>query len=135
MTTTHIVTDPATGRVVSTQDLADSFAPVLLGRQTAVALQAGRITSGTISGTGGTAGTIILGDVVFALSGTFTGAAQLERSFDGGTTYVPLRDEQGNLVQLAIPGEIKVTETEGGVLYRLNCTALSAGTIAWQVGR
>lgn len=135
MTTIHLLTDPVTGRVMSTQDLADNYAPILMGSQTAVALQAARVTSGTISGTGGTAGAAILGDVLFAISGTFTGAVQLERSFDGGTTYVPARDELGGLVQLALPGEIKVSETEGGVLYRLNCTALSAGTIAWQVGR
>ena len=135
MTTTFVVTDAATGRVVSTQILADNFAPVLMGNQAAVAVQAGRLAFGSIVGTGGATAVALLGDVVWAASGTFTGAVQLERSFDGGTTWVPLRDEQGALIRLTIPGEIKVSETEIGVLYRLNCTALSAGTIAWQVGR
>lgn len=135
MTQTHLIQDRTTGRIVGTVSLPDSFTPALLAGQVAVNLSAGQIAAGTISGTGGTTGQVILGDVVFALSGTFTGVVQLERSFDGGTTWIPVRDEAGALIALAVPGEFKVSETEGGTLYRLNCTALSAGTIAWQVGR
>jgi hypothetical protein len=75
----------------------------------------------------------------FAVWGTtptsaWTGSVQLERSFDGGVT--PLICGIGGAGQPAIysgatlagnPVNVVASEPELGMLYRLNCTALSAG--------
>lgn len=67
--------------------------------------------------------------------GQYTGSVQLERSFDGGTT--PVICGVGGAGQQAIYAtgtqvSIVISEPEKGMLYRLNCTALSVGTINWR---
>ena len=66
----------------------------------------------------------------------YTGSIQVERSFDGGSTW--LVANVGGAGALAIytagtPLNLTFGEPEKGVLYRLNCTALSAGTIAYRM--
>lgn len=62
------------------------------------------------------------------IAGTFTGAAVVERSFDGGTTAVPLTS-LGAPVQFAGPSSEVLEAPEEGVLYRIRAATLSAGTI------
>lgn len=74
---------------------------------------------------------------------TFTGAAvdyvgtvQLERSFDGGQTWIVCGvGGQGALAQWATgtPVSCVVGEAEAGVAYRLNCTAYTSGTINYRL--
>jgi hypothetical protein len=58
--------------------------------------------------------------------------AQLERSFDGGTTFVPVT--LPNVATLAAftassaGVSFRHAEPEAGVLYRLNCTAFTSAT-------
>lgn len=95
------------------------------------------VVSGTLSATG--AGSTILaptGATVLNVSawGTFSGTVQVERSFDGGTTWLPLsRDVVGSAASFTAPFSLQVRETESGVLYRLNCTAYSSGPISYRL--
>lgn len=68
----------------------------------------------------------------------FTGSIQLERSFDGGQTW--LVANVGGSGTLAIytagtPVNLTFGEPEKQVLYRLNCTALTAGTINYRLSQ
>lgn len=102
-------------------------------------------TWATFSGTSGTfafapgysAASVLAGSAVAATFGSVAVAAtvQLEKSYDGGYTWVICG--VGGAGQQAIyvnPQAFSVawTEVEKGVLYRLNCTAYSSGTIAYR---
>jgi hypothetical protein len=65
---------------------------------------------------------------------TFTGTIQLERSFDGGHTWIPCYIWQGG-AQLKWTGAIstELMEPEKSVLYRLNCIAFTSGTINYRI--
>lgn len=64
-----------------------------------------------------------------AITGTFVAMLQLERSFDGGTTYAPLSGSTiGTTATFTAPTTFVGNETERGVLYRVNCTAYTSGT-------
>lgn len=74
---------------------------------------------------------------------TFTGAAivysatvQLERSFDGGATWIVCNvGGSGQLAQWAAGTPVNITfgEPEKNVLYRLNCIAFTSGTINYRI--
>lgn len=64
-----------------------------------------------------------------AIWGTFVATVAVERSFDGGTTWVPVsRDMIGTATAFTVPASVQITETESGVLYRLNLSAYTSGT-------
>ena len=75
----------------------------------------------------------------------FTGAAidysatvQLERSFDGGNTWVVGNiGASGTLAQWSTGTPVSLTfgEPEKSVLYRLNCTAYTSGTINYRISQ
>jgi hypothetical protein len=66
--------------------------------------------------------------------GTFSATAQIERSFDGGTTWLPVsRDVVGTVAVFTASFTTQVVETESGVLYRLNCTAYTSGTANYRL--
>lgn len=96
------------------------------------------VVAGTLGSA--TAGSSILapttGGAVLNVSvwGTFNATAQLERSFDGGATWLPVsRDIVGSGAVFSAPFSLQVRETESGVLYRLNCTAYTSGTINYRL--
>lgn len=62
------------------------------------------------------------------IAGTFTGAAVVERSFDGGETAIAL-SSLGAPVQFAGPASEVLEAPEEGVLYRVRCVSLSSGQI------
>ena len=70
-----------------------------------------------------------------SLWGTFSGGAQLERSFDGGTTWLPITAAGTQLYKWTGPASEVVDEAEYGVLYRLNCTAYTSGTINYRISQ
>lgn len=75
---------------------------------------------------------------------TFTGAAisyvanvQLERSFDGGRTWIVCNIGAGTLAQFTAGTPVSITfgEPERQMLYRLNCIAYTSGTINYRVSQ
>lgn len=66
--------------------------------------------------------------------GTFTGTVLLERSTDGGATWLPCSvDGTGALAQYTAAALVQGLEVEAVALYRLNCTSYSSGTINWRL--
>ena len=68
----------------------------------------------------------------------YTGTVQLERSFDGGATWIVCNiDRAGTLAKWATGTPVSQTfgEPEKNVLYRLNCTAYSAGVINYRISQ
>ena len=73
----------------------------------------------------------------------FTGAAlnysatiQVERSFDGGSTWIVANIGGGGTVasySTGTPVSVTFGEPESQVLYRLNCVAYSSGTINYRI--
>ncbi len=72
-----------------------------------------------------------------ALVFTGTGTMVLEKSFDGGTTWLTVRDGVGSTAQAAsYTASVSLTffEPEQGVLYRWNCTLHGGtGAIAYRI--
>lgn len=69
-------------------------------------------------------------------NGAWVGTVRLERSFDGGTTPIVCGVGGGGQQASWTTGtdlSLVVGECEKGVLYRLNCTAWTSGTINWRM--
>ena len=95
----------------------------------AAPLVAGSFTSSTTG-----AAQTFWGYLNVSVWGTFVGTVQLERSFDGGTTWIVIsRDVVGALSPLTAPGSFVTFEPEHQVQYRLNCTAYTSGTISYRL--
>jgi len=69
-----------------------------------------------------------------ALRGTFVGTVQLEASFDSGTNWIPVT-ALGTSITFTGPCKEVFEEPEAGVLYRLNCTAYTSGTINYRLSQ
>lgn len=68
-----------------------------------------------------------------AVWGTFVGTVTIDRSFDGGATWINLsRDTSGTNNGFSAPFTLVFEEPEAGILYRFNCTAYTSGTINWR---
>lgn len=68
------------------------------------------------------------------LAGAFTERVQIDRSFDGGTTALPLAYTDGTPVFVTNACTTMWEESESGVLYRLRCTNPTAPTsINWRL--
>jgi hypothetical protein len=67
--------------------------------------------------------------------GTFSGTVQLERSFDAGSTWLPVTANGTQLEKFTSAASEQWQEDEAGVLYRLNCTALASGTADYRLSQ
>lgn len=95
---------------------------------------AATVVTGTFTGTGNGTAVSMLGSFNLELSGTWVGTVQLERSFDGGTTYVAVgKDTSGTAATYTSNVSIVVVEPEPGALYRIRCTAYTSGTVAYRL--
>lgn len=65
--------------------------------------------------------------------GTFVGTVVIERSFDGGTTWLPKWPDA--VYSISSTMTFADSEPEDGVAYRLNCTAYSSGPINYRVSQ
>lgn len=117
------------------------------------AVKSSNVPAGTTVGTvAGTAITLLLPPNAAAggiLAGTdnnalFTGASiafsatvQLERSFDGGSTWIVCNLGSGGGLAQWDSGPVSVTfgEPEKQILYRFNCTAFVSGPIQYRVSQ
>lgn len=71
-----------------------------------------------------------------AIWGTFVATVTVERSFDGGTTWVPVAATAGgSALSHTAPTSYSLQEVERDVLYRLNCTAYTSGTVNYRVSQ
>lgn len=92
------------------------------------------VVTGTFTGTGASSSIRVgqrtgNGEFNIHLSGTWVGTVDLQRSFDNGTTWVDVADESytANTDRVG-------DEPENGVLYRLNCSAYTSGTVTYRLG-
>ena len=94
--------------------------------------------TGSLTSTTAGASVSDLGPGSFNLSlwGTFSATVALERSFDGGTTFLPLSvDAYGTAIALTAPCSLVVDEPEAGVLYRVRASAYTSGTVSWRLSK
>lgn len=63
----------------------------------------------------------------YSVSGTFVGTVVIEKSEDGGTTWVPKRTITGTVTASNFTGSS--TSGSGTSLHRFTCTAYTSGTI------
>lgn len=72
------------------------------------------------------------------LSNSGTAVIQLEASPDGGTTWFPLYAGGQQLYVWSYSGSAlkeQAVETQSGLLYRLNCTAYTTGTVSYRMSQ
>lgn len=96
------------------------------------------VYSGTFTGTGQspTFGAQPDYPLNITLSGTFSATVQLERSFDNGSTWFSLTVDSSPWAVYSTPvSEQAWVPTEAGILYRLNCTSYSSGTVTYRVSQ
>lgn len=104
---------------------------------------ANAVVSGTFTGTGKSASFTARGSfnvLIYGSSGpngSWNGSVQVERSFDGGTTWVVAGiSGAGQQAIFNTPNQdvsIVGNEPERGVLYRLDCTSYTSGTINYRL--
>jgi hypothetical protein len=105
-------------------------------RNTTANDEAVEVLSGSFAATGTSAARALWNAFNIVLWGTFVGTVNVERSFDGGTTFVPVaRDTTGTAMSFTAPASLAVSEPERGVLYRLNCTAWTSGSISYRLSQ
>ncbi|RAU21080.1 hypothetical protein CU669_15095 [Paramagnetospirillum kuznetsovii] len=91
------------------------------------------VKTGTFAATGQSTAQVMGGYFNAALYGTFVGTISIERSFDGGTTWVSLsKDSTGAAASFTAPMSIVIYEPEQGVNYRFNCSAYTSGTVNYR---
>ncbi len=96
--------------------------------------QANQVLTGSFSATGQSQTISVYADFSFAIWGTFVGTVALEKSFDGGTTWIAASsDMAGTPISLSSPIAVCAIEVELGILYRMNCTAFTSGTINYRI--
>lgn len=99
---------------------------------TAGADQAAQVEAATFTATGQSTPIALYGDFSVAVWGTFSATVVLEKSFDGGTTWIPAANAAGSAISLTAALAIQGRESEMGILYRLDCTWTS-GTVNYRV--
>lgn len=91
--------------------------------------QANAVITQAFTATGTSAAFSVYGDFNFALWGTFSGTVKVQKTFDGGTTYIDAMLNNGTVASFTGAGAISLYEPERGVSYIANCTTYASGTI------
>jgi hypothetical protein len=96
--------------------------------------QANAVITGALVATGEDAQEITLYGVFnFAVWGTFVGTIQVEKTYDAGTTWIPVYSPfTGGALALTAPGSVSIGEGERGVSYRAHCTQYVSGTLNYR---
>jgi hypothetical protein len=89
----------------------------------------------TATGTGTAVPVARRGDFNISLWGTFAGTVTLERSFDGGSTWLPVTYIDGSAISWTAPISTTFAEPEAGVSYHFNCTSYTSGTVSWRISQ
>ena len=94
------------------------------------------VSTGSFTGTGTSAPVLVKGSFNFVVWGTFSGSVALERSPDGGTTWINCSTDAGGTPNaVAVPTSVRCFEPESGILYRVNCGTFASGTINWRISQ
>lgn len=89
---------------------------------------------GQFTAPGQSASIILRGGFNTALWGTFVGTVDLEQSYDGGTTWLPVSiDGTGTPNSYTGPHNIAWVQPERDVRTRFNCTAFTSGPINYRI--
>ena len=97
--------------------------------------QGHNVLTGNFTASGSSASLGLGGAFNVSIWGTFAATIVLQRSFDGGTTWLPVTmDAYGAVASFTAPASMSVMEPEPGVLYRLNCTWTS-GTAYYRLSQ
>lgn len=92
------------------------------------------LLTGSLSAAGASASIALYGRFNLTLSGTFSATVQLQRSFDGGTTWVERTiDTTGAAASFTAPVSLSLFEPERGVIYQLDVTAYTSGTVNFRL--
>lgn len=97
---------------------------------------ANAVVLGSFSAAGQSASFSFWGPFNVALWGAgAAGSVQLERSFDGGTTWIIAcyREVAAQMIFTTFPFSTTAWEPERGVLYRLNCTSYTGSAIDYRM--
>jgi hypothetical protein len=79
---------------------------------------------------------LVHGPFNLTVSGTFVATIAAERSFDGGTTWVPVWADGGGVALIFTgPASHIMVEPESGVLWRLRASAFTSGSAAARVSQ
>lgn len=104
--------------------------------------QANAVVAGNFTATGSSTSFLINGPfnvVIYGSSGpngAWSGSVQLERSFDGGTTWIVAGVGGAGQQAVYTTGtdvSFVASDPEKGMLYRLRCTAYTSGTINYRL--
>lgn len=105
--------------------------------------RANAVVSGSFTGTGHSTCFAVQGQfnvTIYGSSppqGTWSATVQLERSFDGGTTWIidTIQPTQTQAIWSTASHDVSTQffEPEAGVLYRLDCTAFTSGTANYRM--
>ena len=100
--------------------------------------------SGSFTGTGQSANVEIRGLFTLSLYGAGVGTVKIEKSYDNGTTWLDMHLDDLKTVaswskltgdEINPPPYLEPSAGDAyPVLYRLNCTAHSSGTISYRLG-
>lgn len=98
---------------------------------------AGNVLAGSFTGTGQSAGQVFFHRFNVSIwGGGGSWAVRIERSFDGGTTWLVVdSDTTGTDASYATAFSGVIFEPEPGVLYRLNCTAYGSAAINYRLSQ
>ena len=93
--------------------------------------------TGTFTATGQSASFDPLAGRKFNITlwGTFSATVQLERSFDGGTTWQYLTSGGTQTYKWTAIASEQNQEDEYIAIYRLNCTAFTSGTVNYRISQ
>lgn len=94
------------------------------------------IVQGSFVATGQSLALPASGPFNLSLWGTFVATVQLQRSFDGGLTWQQVQSDSvgATAVSFTAVASVKLDlGNEGGVLYRLNCSAYTSGTVNYRL--
>lgn len=95
--------------------------------------QANRVATGTITTSQVTPGVQVSGDFNVSVSGSFTGSIAAERSFDGGSTWLPMSYVDGSAITWIAQFSTILNEPEAGVYFRLNGANIASGSPSWRI--
>lgn len=98
--------------------------------------QANAVISGAFAGTGTSDAFVFYGSFNVVIYGTWAATVQLERSFDGGVTWVVCGVGGSGAQAVWSTGadiSISLAEFEKGVAYRLHCSAYTSGAPTYRM--